>query len=132
MPCATPAGPTLTGCRSSRAGSTPRASQEKVYDVAWSDNRQPGDDGKLPPVGDTVDLAIPSWTSTIGASERGVAWQDPDFDPALRAYVRVIEIPTPRWTPYDVVKFNLTLPPEVPLKSQQGAYSSPIWYTPAG
>ena len=65
------------------------------------------------PVGDTVDLAIPSWTNTIGAAELGVAWQDPDFDPALRAfyYARVIEIPTPRWTAYDAVRFDLDLPP---------------------
>jgi hypothetical protein len=106
--------------------------QEKVYDVAWSDKRQPGADGKLPAVGDTIDLSIPSWTNTIGASELGTVWIDPDFDPALKAfyYARVIEIPTPRWTAYDRVKFNLDLPPEVPLKTQERAYTSPIWYTP--
>jgi hypothetical protein len=106
--------------------------QEKVYDVAWSDNRQPGADGELPAVGDTIDLSIPSWTNTIGASELGAVWIDPDFDPALKAfyYARVIEIPTPRWTAYDRVKFNLDLPPEIPLKTQERAYTSPIWYTP--
>ena len=105
---------------------------ERVYDVAWSGDRQPAANGKLPPVGDTVDLSIPSWTNTIGASELGTVWQDPDFDPKLRAfyYARVIEIPTPRWTAYDRVKFNLDLPPEVPLKTQERAYSSPIWYSP--
>jgi hypothetical protein len=106
--------------------------QEKVYDVAWSGNRQPRPNGKLPPVGDTVDLSIPSWTNTIGASELGTVWSDPDFDSKLRAfyYARVIEIPTPRWTAYNRVKFNLDLPPEIPLKTQERAYTSPIWYTP--
>jgi hypothetical protein len=108
--------------------------QEKVYDVAWSNGREPGPDGKLPPVGDTVDLSIPSWTNTIGASELGTVWTDPDFDPSLKAfyYARVIEIPTPRWTAYDRVKFNLDLPDEIPLKTQERAYTSPIWYTPLG
>ncbi len=106
--------------------------QERVHDVAWSDERQPGADGKLPPVGDTVDLSIPSWTNTIGASELGAVWTDPEFDPALGAfyYARVIEIPTPRWTAYDAVKFDLNLPEDIPLKGQQRAYSSPIWYDP--
>jgi hypothetical protein len=107
-------------------------SQEKVYDVAWSGDRKPGADGKLPPVGDTVDLRIPSWTNTIGASELGTVWIDPDFDPSLRAfyYARVIEIPTPRWTAYDRARFNLDLPKDIPLKQQERAYTSPIWYVP--
>lgn len=107
--------------------------QERVYDVAWSDGRKPGANGELPAVGNTVDLAIPSWTNTIGASELGSVWKDPDFDPTERAfyYARVIEIPTPRWTAYDAVKFNLDLPEEVPLVIQERAYTSPIWYTPA-
>ena len=106
--------------------------QEQVYDVAWSGERKPGGDGKLPAVGDTVDLSIPSWTNTIGAPELGTVWTDPDFDPTLRAfyYARVIEIPTPRWTAYDRVKFNLDLPKTIPLKTQERAYTSPIWYTP--
>ncbi len=108
--------------------------REKVYDVAWSDGRVPGPHGKLPPVGDTVDLSIPSWTNSIGASELGTVWTDPDFDPRQRAfyYARVIEIPTPRWTAYDRVKFQLDLPDEIPLKTQERAYTSPIWYSPAG
>jgi hypothetical protein len=107
-------------------------SHEKVYDAAWSGDRKAGADGKLPPVGDTVDLRIPSWTNTIGASELGTVWIDPDFDPSLRAfyYARVIEIPTPRWTAYDRVKFNLDLPEDIPLKQQERAYTSPIWYAP--
>lgn len=105
---------------------------EKVYDVVWAGDRQPNANGKLPPVGDTVDLSIPSWTNTIGASELGTVWIDPEFDPNLRAfyYARVIEIPTPRWTAYDRVKFKLNLPKEVPLRTQERAYTSPIWYSP--
>ncbi len=113
------------------ADGTPR---EKVYDVAWSDGRVVGGDGKLPPVGNTVNLSIPGWTNTIGSSELGTVWQDPDFDPALKAfyYARVIEIPTPRWTAYDAVKFNLDLPDNVPMTVQERAYTSPIWYAPEG
>jgi hypothetical protein len=99
--------------------------REKVYDVAWSGGRMQDANGKLPPVGDTVNLSIPSWTNSIGASELGTVWSDPDFDSSLRAfyYARVIEIPTPRWTAYDRVKFNLDLPSEIPLKTQERAYS---------
>ncbi len=105
---------------------------EKVYDVAWSDNRQPGRDGKLPPVGSTVDVATASWTNTIGASELAAVWTDPDFDPKQKAfyYARVIEIPTPRWTAYDAFRFGFTLPEGVPGETQERAYTSPIWYTP--
>ncbi len=108
--------------------------QEKVYDVAWSDGRKADPNGKLPPVGDTVDLSIPSWTNTIGASELGTVWTDPDFDPEEKAfyYARVLEIPTPRWTAYDKVKFDLDLPEGIPLKQQERSYTSPIWYTPKG
>ncbi len=106
--------------------------QEKVHDVAWSDGRKPGPDGKLPPVGDTVDVANATWTNTIGAPELITAWKDPDFDPARRAfyYVRVIEIPTPRWTAYDAKRFGVKLPKEIPMTTQERAYTSPIWYTP--
>lgn len=105
---------------------------EKVYDVSWSDERVPGSDGELPPVGNTVDLSVPTWTNTIGASELGGVWQDPDFDPEQKAayYARVLEIPTPRWTAYDAARFNLDLPDDIPLIQQERAYTSPIWYTP--
>ena len=107
--------------------------REKVYDVAWSDNRVPGANGKLPPVGNTVDVANANWTNTIGASELGVVWTDPEFDPAQKAfyYGRVIEIPTPRWTAYDAFRYGIKMPPEVPMTTQERAYTSPIWYTPA-
>jgi hypothetical protein len=105
---------------------------EKVYDVAWSGDRKPGANGKVGSVGNTVNLDIPSWTNTIGASELGAVWSDPDFDPAQGAfyYARVIEIPTPRWTAYDRVKFKLDLPEDIPLTTRERAYSSPIWYNP--
>jgi hypothetical protein len=105
---------------------------EKVYDVAWSDNRKPGANGKLPSVGSTVDVANANWTNTIGASELGTVWTDPDFDPAQKAfyYARVIEIPTPRWTAYDAFRFGVKMPPEVPMTTQERAYTSPIWFTP--
>ena len=105
---------------------------EKVYDVAWSRRPQTGADGKLPPVGNTVDVANATWTNTIGATELIAVWSDPEFDPAQRAfyYGRVIEIPTPRWTAYDAKYFGIKLPPEVPMALQERAYTSPIWYTP--
>jgi hypothetical protein len=105
---------------------------EQVHDVVWSGERMPGADGKLPPVGDTVDIANATWTNTIGATELIEVWQDPDFDPAEHAfyYARVIEIPTPRWTAYDAAYYRVELPPEVPMTTQERAYTSPIWYTP--
>jgi len=106
--------------------------KEKVYDVAWGGDRSAGKDGKLPPVGSTVDLSIPSWTNTIGASELGTVWTDPDFDPTELAfyYARVIEIPTPRWTAYDAVKYGVEMASDVTMTTQERAYTSPIWYTP--
>ena len=105
---------------------------EKVYDVAWSDNRQPGADGKLPPVGNTVDIEAANWTNTIGASELAAVWTDPDFDADESAfyYVRVLEIPTPRWVLYDKVRLGAHIPEHVELIHQERAYTSPIWYTP--
>jgi hypothetical protein len=108
------------------------ALHEQVYDVAWSDDRQPDADGKVPAVGDTVDVENATWTNTIGAPELIAVWQDPDFDPTQSAfyYGRVIEIPTPRWTAYDV-KFYGNKPLEgTRMKIQERAYTSPIWYNP--
>jgi len=105
---------------------------EKIYDVAWSGNRKPGRNGKVPPVGDTVDVATATWTNTIGAPELAAMWKDPDFNPAQRAvyYARVIEIPTPRWTAYDQVRFGVKMSKDVPMKHQERAWTSPIWYSP--
>jgi len=106
---------------------------EKVFDVVWSGDRAPDANGVLPPIGDTVDVASATWTNTIGAPELITVWADPEFDPAHKAfyYARVIEIPTPRWTAYDAKRFAVQMPAEVPMKTQERAYTSPIWYVPA-
>ena len=105
---------------------------EKVYDVALSGGRKAGTDGKIPPVGDTVDVKTANYTNTIGAPELGAVWADPDFDSRQRAfyYARVIEIPKPRWSAYDAFRFGIKLPPGAPASTQDRAYTSPIWYTP--
>ena len=105
---------------------------EKIYDVAWSDNREAGADGKLPAVGSTVNLGNATYTNAIGATELKAAFTDPDFDPALKAvyYVRVLEIPTPRWALYDKVNLGASPGEDVPLVHQERAFSSPIWYMP--
>ncbi|HQN54333.1 MAG TPA: DUF3604 domain-containing protein [Novosphingobium sp.] len=107
---------------------------EKVFDVVWSDmDRRRAAGGKVPAVGDTVDVMKATYANSIGAPALATVWTDPEFDPSLRAfyYVRVIEIPTPSWVAYDRLRFNLTLPADIPLKHQERAYTSPIWYTPA-
>jgi hypothetical protein len=105
---------------------------EKVYDVAWSPGREPDANGVLPPVGNTVDVKAANWTNTIGASELGTVWTDPDFEPNERAfyYARVIEIPTPRWIVYDAFRFGVDIPEGAPTVHQERAYTSAIWYTP--
>ena len=105
---------------------------EKVYDVSWSGDREPDSNGKLPAVGNTVDAKSATWTNTIGSSELGTVWTDPDFDPAQRAfyYARVIEIPIPRWSTHDSFRFGITIPEGAPVSIQERAYTSPIWYTP--
>jgi hypothetical protein len=105
---------------------------EKVYDVVWSGDRKPDSNGKLPPVGNTVDLEAANWTNTIGASELATVWTDPDFDAGQKAfyYARILEIPTPRWIVYDKVRFGAEIPKEAKLIHQERAYTSPIWYTP--
>ncbi|KPJ96375.1 MAG: hypothetical protein AMJ53_00915 [Gammaproteobacteria bacterium SG8_11] len=109
--------------------------QEKVYNVVWgdADKRTPAKGGKLPAVGNTVNVKEATWTNTIGDPELIAVWKDPDFDPKQPAvyYARVIEIPTPRWTAYEVKRFGVTFPPEVPMTTQERAYTSPIWYAPS-
>ncbi len=107
--------------------------QERIYDVAVSDGRTIGADGRCrTPVGDTVDVDNATYTNSIGDALLMGYWKDPDFDPGERAfyYVRVIEIPTPRWTAYDAKRFGIEMPEEVTMKVQDRAYTSPIWYTP--
>ena len=105
---------------------------ERVYDLAWSGDREPGADGKLPPLGNTVNVKEASYTNAIGAPVLDAYWKDPEFDPKQRAfyYVRALEIPTPRWTTYDAKIFGVKLPDDVPAAIQERAYTSPIWYTP--
>jgi hypothetical protein len=107
--------------------------ETKVFDVAWTGDREPDAEGKLPPVGSTVNGA--NYSNTIGAAALGGYWVDPEFDPAQRAYyyVRVLEIPTPSWLAYDEVFYgNLDLPEDAVMVQQDRAYTSPIWYTPQG
>jgi hypothetical protein len=106
---------------------------EKVYDVAWSDNRKlDKKTGKLPPVGNTVDVKNASYTNTIGDTQLSAIWTDPEFDWSQHAvyYARVIEIPTPRWTTYDAKALGVEPPAGVPATLQERAWTSPIWYTP--
>ncbi len=108
------------------------STHEQVYDVAWSGDREAGEDGKLPAVGNTVNMAEASYTNAIGEPFLQVFWTDKSFDPAMRAfyYVRVLEIPTPRWTTYDAKAFGVKLPEGAPVDTQERAYTSPIWYSP--
>ncbi len=106
---------------------------EKVYDVVWSDGRKPdAKTGKLPAVGNTVDIKNASYTNNIGDTQLAAVWTDPDFDPSQHAvyYARVIEIPTPRWTTYDAKALGIEPLPDVPATIQERAWTSPIWYTP--
>ena len=104
---------------------------EKIYDVALSDGRKVDPKtGKAPPVGNTVDVKTAKYTNDIGDAELMAVWSDPDFDPATSAayYVRVLEIPTPRWSTYDAVALGLPPSDMVPATIQERAWTSPIWY----
>jgi hypothetical protein len=106
---------------------------EKIYDVAWSGDRKPDPQtGKVPPVGDTVDIKDASYKNTIGATELKKGWTDPEFDPSQHAfyYARVIQIPTPRWTTYDAKKLGVPPLSSVPVSVQERAWTSPIWFSP--
>jgi len=102
-------------------------SQEKIYDVALSDGRK---DGKTP-VGNTVDLKTAKYSNTIGDTTFFITWMDPDFDPLQNAffYVRVLEIPTPRWSTYDAVTLGIPVRKDIPSTIQERGWSSPIWYS---
>jgi hypothetical protein len=107
---------------------------EKVYNVVASNGRIADADGRLAPLTSTVDVATATYSNSIGAATLGTVWRDPDFDPTERAfyYLRVLEIPTPRWTTYDAVRFDEELPEEIPRFTRERAYTSPIWYDPDG
>ena len=106
--------------------------EEKVFDVVWSGNREIDSNGKVPSVGNSVNLEDGTWDNSIGATELKAVWTDPNFDPTLEAfyYVRVIEIPTPRWTLYDKLNYGVEFTDEVPLTHTERGYTSPIWYSP--
>jgi hypothetical protein len=106
--------------------------QERIIDVVWAGEREADRTGKLPPIGNTVNLSTATYTNTIGSVELLGSWTDDDFDPRLPAlyYVRVLEIPTPRWTTYDAVRNGMPLLDNVPATIQERAWTSPIWYTP--
>jgi hypothetical protein len=107
--------------------------QERIYDVAVSDGRKINADGRCTtPVGNTVNVEKATWTNTIGNSELSAVWTDPDFkaDQTAFYYARVIEIPTPRWTAFDAVRYGIKMGKEVPMTLQERAYTSPIWYNP--
>lgn len=108
--------------------------QEKIFDVAWgdADKRQRGANGKIPVVGDTVDIDKASYSNSIGDPELQTVWSDPEFNASQKAfyYLRVLEIPTPRWVLFDAIRYGAKLLPGTELKSQERAYSSPIWYNP--
>ena len=107
--------------------------QEKIFDVVWSSpDKRALAGGKLTPVGDTVDIAKASYSNSIGAPELRTVWSDPEFNAGQRAfyYVRVLEIPTPRWVLFDMLRYGAKLPADAELKSQERAYTSPIWYQP--
>jgi hypothetical protein len=108
--------------------------QEKIYNVIWGDaeKRKIDANGKIPAVGNTVNLATCEVANTIGATELKTVWTDPDFDPTLSAvyYVRVLEIPTPRWTAWDAMRYKVKMDPKVPMIIQERCYTSPIWFTP--
>jgi Protein of unknown function (DUF3604) len=109
-------------------------SREQIFDVAWAGDRKPDPKtGKVPPVGNTVDMKTATYANSIGAAELSAVWEDPDFDPSALAtyYVRVLEIPTPRWSFIWAVRNHLTPNTKMPLVEQERAWSSPIWYSPA-
>jgi Protein of unknown function (DUF3604) len=105
---------------------------ERIHDVAWSGERKPDAQGKLPAVGNTVNVAKGTYENSIGAGELRAAWTDPDFNPGQRAfyYVRVLEIPTPRWSTIDAARMGVPIPKGLPANIQERAWSSPIWTMP--
>ena len=105
---------------------------QKNYAVAWSDGRNPDDNGKLQPVGNTVDISKATCTNDIGDTQLSAVWMDSDFDASQHTvyYARVIEIPAPRWTAYDAERFDVTMSNHVPMITTERAYTSPIWCTP--
>ncbi|MFZ1834228.1 MAG: DUF3604 domain-containing protein, partial [Pseudomonadales bacterium] len=107
-------------------------SHEKIHNIVWAGERKLDSAGDLPPIGNTVDIADASYTNTIGSPELQTVWTDPDFDPGVPAfyYLRVLEIPTPRWSTYDAKTLGIDPPKDFPATIQERAWTSPIWYNP--
>ena len=106
---------------------------EQVFDALWAGDRRPAANGKVPAIADTVDPVTARYDGSTGAAQLIGYWEDPEFDPAQRAfyYARVLEIPTPRHSTYDAVALGIdpaTTGEAVSI--QERAWSSPIWYTP--
>jgi hypothetical protein len=105
---------------------------DRIYNVVWSGDRTLDTKGNLPAVGNTVDIPDASYTNTIGRAQLEIVWTDPDFDPAVPAfdYLRVLEIPTPRWSTFDAKALGIDPPKDFPATIQERTWTSPIWYTP--
>jgi hypothetical protein len=117
----------------SDAKPTAQQTHERVYDLAVSDGRKIGRDGRArKAAGNTVDLKTATWSNRIGSPQLKAVWTDPDFDSNESSfyYVRVLEFPTPRWVLYDKVRLGAKIPNEAELVGQERAYTSPIWYSP--
>lgn len=108
-------------------------STEQIYDVVWSGDRKKDAKGKVPAIGNTVDIKTAVYTNSIGSAELIGYWEDIDFDAGayVTYYARVIEIPTPRWSTYLAAKHNMDVNKSVPATIQERAWTSPVWYTPA-
>ena len=106
--------------------------KERIYNVAWSDNREANAAGDIPPVGNSVDVSEATYTNDIGAVSLSTIWSDPDFDPAVESmyYLRVLEIPTPRWSTYDAKALGIPVIDNIDATIQERAWSSPVWYMP--
>ena len=107
-------------------------SHERVYNVAWSDDRELSADGKLPPVENTVDLRNGEVDNRVGAETLSVVWTDPDFDATQSAfyYLRVLQIPTARHSLLDAIALGMDSAKGQPDTIQERAYTSSIWYRP--
>ena len=134
LPCAIRTAPTSTASRSLKAGSA-RTVRRTSASTTW---RSPAGAQSA-----RMGAARPPWaarwtwptraTATLSAPLFLTAyWKDPEFDATQHAfyYVRVIQIPTPRWTAYDQKRFGIKMADYVPMASQRRAYTSPIWFKP--
>jgi hypothetical protein len=129
-----PVGANLDRIQIIKGWSVDGEAHELIYDVALSDASRRQTDGAVTPVGNSVDIDTATYENSIGAPELAVAWTDPDFDPEQPAfyYARVIEIPTPRWTTFDAASLGVPPLDLVPATLQERAFTSPVWYLPAG